>query len=109
MFKDFKYLIGIVLAICLMAWVSSSKASELDDLLKNKVVEYNGICRIDKFEMLTFEDGEDVKNVRCVVGVEPPDMDMKYVLLFDEKGPVALLKFSLEKRAQQKIWSRGAV
>lgn len=101
---------AVLLGILLIFGVSKAKADPLDDLLQGKLVEYDGVCRFDKNDMLVFENSDDMKVVRCVVGFEPPDRhDKKFVLLFDDNGPVVLLEYSKMNKAQRKLWNRGSI
>ena len=100
---------AIIIGILVIFGVSKAKAGELDDLLQGKLVEYNGTCRFDKNDMLVFENSDDMKVVRCVVGFQPPDTDIKYVLLFDDKGAAVLLEYSMVRKAQRVVWKRGSI
>jgi hypothetical protein len=85
-------------------------ADELNDLLQGKLVEYRGICRFDQNDMLVFRNGDDVKQVKCLVGFEPEDpTDKKFVLLFLNDEPTVLLEYSLVRKAQRVLWKRGSV
>ena len=101
---------AIIIGILVIFGVSQVKASELDDLVADKQVEYVGSCRFDKHDMLVFKDSSDMKVVKCVVGFVPgtPD-DLKYVLVFDQTGPAFLLEYSKVSKAQRKLWSRGSI
>lgn len=101
---------ALIIGILVIFGVSQVKADELDDLLQGKLIEYDGTCRFDKNDMLVFKNSDDMKVVRCVVGFMPPDTDdKKFVLLFDAVGPAILLEYSKVKKAQRKLWVRGAL
>ena len=104
-----KKVIFVVVAILAILGWNSVKADELKDLLGQKVVEYQGVCRINAQGMLVFTDKETKSVVECIVGADVGEKDLKSVLIFDEKGPVKLLEYSLKGRKQRTVWSRGSV
>lgn len=109
MLNNLKYVVGIILFVVFMWATKSANANELNRLLEGKQTEYVGTCRFDKNDMLIFKDEADMRLVKCVVGVEPPDMDTKFVMLLDDTGPVVLLEYSMTRNAQRKVWNRGAL
>lgn len=101
---------AIIIGILVIFGVSQVKAGELDDLVADKLVEYNGSCRFDKNDMLVFTNSPDNKVVKCLVGFEPQDPnDKKFVLVYDHVGPAFLLEYSKVRKAQRVIWKRGSI
>lgn len=99
------FLLGLVL----VSFFVTVHATELDDLLKNKEVEYVGVCRLDANGMLVFDDKTTKTSPECVVGAPKGETDLKTIMLFDKKGPVKVLEYSLRGRKQRTVWSRGSV
>lgn len=100
----------IVLAFVLAIMAFASHADELLKLIDNKQVEYAGVCRFDKNDMLTFTEASTDKVVKCVVGFVPgePD-DLKYVLVYYNNEPVFLVEYSKVRRAQRVIWRKPSI
>lgn len=99
------FLVGLVL----VGIFSDVRAGELEDLLKNKDVEYVGVCRLDANGILVFDNKRAKTTPECVVGAPKGETDIKTVLIYDEKGPVKVLEYSLKGRKQRIIWSRGSI
>lgn len=97
-----------IVFVCIAIMSIIARADELKDLLGNKVVEYAGVCRLDANGMLVFNNPATKTTPECIVGSEPGETDLKAVLIFDEKGPVKLLEYSLKGRKQRTLWVRGA-
>lgn len=98
-----------ILGLVLVGIFSDVRAGELEDLLKDKDVEYIGVCRLDSNGMLVFDEKKTKTKPECVVGAPKGETDIKTILLYDEKGPVKLLEYSLKGKKQRTIWSRGSV
>lgn len=101
----------LTVILCLTSFFAGTvKAGELDDLVATKQVEYVGLCRFDKNDVLIFRNGDDVKSVQCVVGIEPHDPhDLKYVLVFHKNEPMFLLEYSMVRKAQRLLWKRPSI
>lgn len=98
-----------IIIVCLALMSVLAHADELKDLLGDKVVEYQGVCRLNAQGMLVFTDKETKSAPECIVGIEKGKSDLKSILIFDEKGPVRLLEYSLKGKKQRTLWSRGSV
>lgn len=101
---------AILIGILVIFGVSQVKAGELEDLIATKQVEYVGTCRFDKNDILVFENSDDMKVVKCIVGFEPgePD-DLKYVLVYYADKPAFLVEYSKVRKAQRVIWRVGSI
>ena len=97
-----------IILVCLAIMSILAHADELQDLLGKKLVEYQGVCRLDANGMLVFDDKEAKTSPVCIVGAEPGERDLKAVLIFDDKGPVKLFEYSLSGKRQRTLWSRGS-
>ena len=97
-----------IILVCLAIMSILAHADELQDLLGKKLVEYQGVCRLDANGMLVFDDKEAKTSPVCIVGADAGEQDLKAVLIFDDNGPVKLFEYSLKGRKQRTLWSRGA-
>ena len=98
-----------IIIVCLVLMSVLAHADELKDLLGDKVVEYQGVCRLNAQGMLVFTDKETKSAPECIVGIEKGKSDLKSILIFDEKGPVKLLEYSMKGKKQRTLWARGAI
>jgi hypothetical protein len=107
-FKELKMKARIIF-VCVAIMAILAHADELQDLLGKKLVEYQGVCRLDANGMLVFDDKQAKTAPQCIVGADVGEKDLKAVLLFDSKGqPIKLLEYSLKDRKQRTLWVRGA-
>lgn len=99
------FLLGLVL----VSFFVTVHATELDDLLKDKEVEYVGVCRLDSNGMLVFDDKTTKTSPECVVGAPKGETDLKTIMLFDKKGPVKVLEYSVKEKKQRTLWVRDSI
>ena len=97
-----------IILVCLAIMSILAHADELKDLLGKKLVEYQGVCRLDANGMLVFTNEEAKSAPQCVVGADEGETDLKAVLIFDEKGALKLFEYSLKGKKQRTLWMRGA-
>lgn len=97
-----------IIFVCIAIMAILAHADELKDLLGKKVVEYVGVCRMDAQGMLVFEDKQTSVLQECVVGADVGETDLKAILLFDKKGAVKLLEYSIKEKRQRILWQRGS-
>ena len=88
----------ILFFVCNYAFAQDAK---LQALLKDKVLEYQGTCRVDTKGFLVFDDEKTVGSHNCVVGAVAGVDNVKWVLLLtNDMKPYKLIKFT--KRTDKK-------
>ena len=96
----------VLFFVCQSAFAQDAK---LQSLLKDKVIEYQGMCRVDAKGFLVFDDEKTVGSHSCVVGAVAGNETVKWVLLLtNELKPYKLIKFTLrtdkKKEKQEVAW-----
>lgn len=99
----------ILVCITLMAVLGLARADEqLKQLLGDKLTEYAGVCRVNAQGQLVFTEQEAIGVVECIVGVEPKEKGVKYVLIWNGMALSRLVKFTLKTKKtpekQEVIW-----
>jgi hypothetical protein len=98
----------VLVLIVIMAICGYARADQLEVLLKDKVTEYVGTCRLNAQGNIVFTDAHTVGVTQCVVGAAPKDVNVKYVLLWNGEQLHRLVKFTKKtKRTPEKqevIW-----
>lgn len=98
-----------ILVILAMMFSMTAKANDLEELLKGKVVVYNGACWFDKNGKLTFKDKDKKVVERCVVGMELPDQTKHYILIFKDGQPTKLILYNEKENSQKTLWLKNGV
>jgi hypothetical protein len=99
----------VLVCIAIMAIMGSARADQqLMKLLGNKETEYAGVCRVNTQGNIVFTEQETVGVVECIVGVEPKDKDVKYILIWNGVALSRLVKFTKKTATtpekQEVIW-----
>lgn len=95
----------IVICLCLMAFGKVRADDELLKLLGNKAVEYVGTCRVDTRGAVVFTEQETVGVVECVVGSEPTNSGIKFILIWNRGKLHRLVRLpSSTPTKQEVIW-----
>jgi hypothetical protein len=82
----------ILFFVCQSVFAQDAK---LQALLKDKVMEYQGTCRVDAKGFLVFDDEKTVGSHNCVVGAVAGNDTVKWVLLLsNDMKPYKLIKFT---------------
>lgn len=98
-----------VIFFCIAVMAILGYANELDDLLKDKEVEYAGVCRFDSKGVLVFEDKQTAVVQKCVVGHDVGETNIKVILLFDKICAVKLVEYTISTKSQRTLWVRGSI
>ena len=99
----------VLVCIAIMAIMGSARADQqLMKLLGNKETEYAGVCRVNTQGNIVFTEQETVGLVECIVGVEPKEVNVKYVLIWNGVALSRLVKFTKKTATtpekQEVIW-----
>lgn len=99
----------VLVCIALMAVMGYARANEqLKQLLGNKLTEYAGTCRVNTQGNIVFTEKETFGLVECIVGFEPKEKGVKYVLIWNGAALSHLVKFTLRTpktpEKQEVIW-----
>lgn len=94
------------LFIVFALFISLAHADEVDKIVGDKFVEYNGVCRVDKLGKLVFDDNKTNRQERCVVTYEEGNDQERWVAMFSNNQPNRIIKFNLKTMNQVVVWSR---
>jgi hypothetical protein len=98
-------LVTLFIIVLMVLFDKPVKAGELEKLLGNKEVEYNGVCLINAKSELVFKE-EDTKGKQlCIVGYDKKtDGNNRFVLMIVNNKPHRLIKLNIKTKKQEVIW-----